>query len=102
MPTAPTLSATMADSDFNSLVIAVFPPVYAAVCVLSYTVSTTSDNSIMPDFNITAQEDMVMQVVRGGFDLCNKSYSFSVVAVTRNGISMRSDTIPQDPVDFLS
>lgn len=102
-PSVSTLTAVTSGSYFNTLTITVFPPTYAAVCIIFYTISVSSTNStVLPDFNVTADRDgAVVQVTKSGFDLCNEAYNFSVVAYTRAGYGARSDTFPQDPMDFF-
>ena len=103
MPSAATLSAVPIGTNFDTLTITVFPPIYAADCPLLYTVSTTGSNStLIPQFNITTGRDgAAVHAMRSGFDLCNEVYNFSVIALTKAGYGVESGSFLQDPVDFL-
>lgn len=102
-PSAATLSAVSSGSSFDTLTITVFPPTYGAECPILYTIFTTdSNNTVIPDFNVTTNRDgAAVQTMRSGFDLCYEFYNFSVVAFSKAGYGVQSGSFPQDPVDYL-
>ncbi len=67
-----------------------------AVCVLSYTITATPSNTSNIDTD-RENPSAVIEVTRGGFDLCSYSYTFTVTSVILDG-SM-GGVVNQIPLD---
>ena len=82
--------------NIESVNITVTPPSVSPVCVLQYIISYFSSiDSTVTNITVDPNTDptQTLQVAIGGLNLCDCSYTFTVVADTRNGIGERSDPI---------
>ncbi len=70
------------------------------MCVLSYTITATPSTTSNIEVNADRENpSAVIEVTRGGFDLCSYSYTFTVASVALDG-SMESDGVNQVPLDL--
>ena len=95
-PSAPTL--TMMAINFQSFNFIIFPPSYAGQCVLNYTITaTSSDGNVLPDITVEVTDRGGPASIYGsGFDVCNTTYSFTVVAQTltyTGGVSVAVNSV---------
>ena len=82
LPSSPSLIVAVESP--QQIFFTISPPLYAGQCVLNYTITvTSSDGSVLPDFTApVADTDTPTSARRSGYDFCNNSYTFTVVANT--------------------
>ena len=82
--------------NIETLNITITPPSVSPVCVLRYIISYSSScDSGVTNITVNPNTDPTqpVQFTRGGFNLCDCNYTFTVAADTRNGIGEWSDLI---------
>ena len=84
-----------------SLNFTITPPSYAGQCVLNYTITATDNNgSVLTDIIAVSDGGEAVTVTETGFDLCNDTYNFTVVANTLTYTGNRSVTFNPETLDF--
>ena len=83
--------------NIETVIITVTPPSVSPECVLQYIITTTSNcNSTVTNIAVYPNTDPTqpVQLTRGGFNLCDCYYNFTVTAAdTRNSIGDPSNPI---------
>ena len=92
-PLAPVL--TVVPSDLETFNFIISPLSEPSDCVLNYSITpTTSDGSVLVDIIVGPPDNGdSITVTMGGFDVCNTTYTFTVVANTLNGPGERSSPV---------
>ncbi len=88
-----------------TFMLVILPPLVSNVCVLSYVINSTSRASdgveAMSNISVLANTTTnPLPVIRGGFNLCIYTYTFSVVPVTEAGFGVRSSIVNQYQVNY--
>ena len=93
----------MVAESLQRIFLAISPPSYGGQCVLNYTVTaTSSDGSVVPDITVAVTDtEAPTSVTRSGFDFCNNTYTFTVVANTLTGPGQRSAVVSPEVAHFL-
>ncbi len=91
---------TAIPNGIDSFNFTITPPSASAVCVLSYTITATPSTTSNIEVNADRENpSAVIEVTRGGFDLCSNSYNFTLASVALDG-SMESDGVNQAPLNL--
>ena len=97
LPDAPGLVVTVVD--IETFIFKITPPSLARECILDYTITATSnDGNVLPDITILVTDTVTTEptlATRSDFDMCNNTYTFTVVANTLAGPGDRSVTTAQ-------
>ena len=90
--------------NFKIFTLKIFPLSQPSNCILHYNITPmVSDGSVLPDISLDPPSSGTsIATALGGFDSCNNSYSFTVVAITRNGPGERSAVFPAPPFKLPS
>ena len=101
-PSAPTL--TVSPLRFQTISFAIFPPSYAGQCALNYTITaTSSDGNALPDITVEVSDRGEPVSISGsGFNACNTTYSFTVVAQTLTYTGEVSAAVNSVPLSSFS
>ena len=86
---------TVVPTDFETFNFIISPLSEPSDCVLSYSItSTTSDGSVLAEIIVEPPDSGdSIRVTRSGFDVCNTTYTFTVVANTLNGPGETSSSV---------
>ena len=101
-PSSPSL--TVVAGNLQQIIFVISPPSYAGQCVVNYTITaTSSDGSVVPDITVEVIEGGGPVVTTGsGFNACNTTYSFTVVAQTLTYTGEVSAAVNSVPVSSFS
>ena len=100
---APVLSVQSLDSQVLSFTIT--PPSISVLnkCILSYNITPTdSSGTVLADITVEVTRPLMVSVNSSGFNLCNTTYNFTVVAVTAAGPGERSTALQIPPLSMYN
>lgn len=98
-PSAPRLIAE-AEDDLVSLRFYIFPPMYAAPCVLHYNVSQVTSDSVRTVLMVDAEGGQLINQTMGMYNLCTDELDFFATPFTGTGAGEASDIFSHPPLDL--
>ena len=91
--------------DLETFNFTITPLVYSSQCVMNYTITSTDGDGTTRDITVKVNDtEATIALIESGFNLCNNTYSFTIVAntLTDPGERIRSEEVTPEEVDFLS